>query len=302
MVSKEQTTFIKDRNILDGPLILNEVISWIKKNKKKAFIFKVDFEKAFDCINREFLDSIMQQMDFGDKWRAWIRGCLASARVSVIINGAATKEFGMERGVRRGDPLSPFLFIIAAEGLHVALESAKEKGVFNGIQLPHCGPTISHLQYADDVMFLGSWSLENTKNLIRILRCYELSSGLKINMSKSKIYRFGVQNCELELVARSFNCSIGSLPLTYLGLPVGVSMARETHLKPIIETFQAKLSRWKASILSFGGRLTLCKSVLSSLGSFYFSLYKAPAKVLKSLERIWMKFFWGGCLEARKMA
>lgn len=302
VVSKEQTAFIKDRNILDGPLILNEVISWLKKCRKKAFIFKVDFEKAFDCISWDFLESIMQQMNFGDKWRAWIRGCLASAKISVIINGATTKEFRMERGVRQGDPLSLFLFIIAAEGLHVALESAKEKGVYSGVQLPHCGPTISHLQYADDVIFLGSWSLENIKNLIRILRWFKLASGLKVNMSKSKIYGLGVQSCELDLVVRSFCCSIGSFPITYLGLPVGVSMVRETHWKPIIEKFQAKLSRWKASTLSFGGRLTLCNSVLNSLGSFYFSLYKAPAKVLKSLERIRMKFFWGGSLEASKMA
>lgn len=144
--------------------------------------------------------------------------------------------------------------------------------------------------------------MENIKNLIRILRWFKLASGLKVNMSKSKIYGLGVQSCELDLVVRSFCCSIGSFPITYLGLPVGVSMVRETHWKPIIEKFQAKLSRWKASTLSFGGRLTLCNSVLNSLGSFYFSLYKAPAKVLKSLERIRMKFFWGGSLEASKMA
>ena len=215
---------------------------------------------------------------------------------------AKRKKRKGKRGVRQGDPLSPFLFIIAAEGLHVALESAKEKGIFKGIQLPHRGPIISHLQYADDVTFMGSRSLESTKNLIRILRCFELSSGLTINMSKSKLYGFGVQNCELELVARSFNCSIGSLPFSYLGLPVGASMARESNWKPIIEKFQAKLSRWKASTLSFGGRLTLCKAVLSSLGSFYFSIYKAPAKVIKILERIRMRFFWGGCMESKKMA
>ncbi|KAL7603675.1 hypothetical protein Lser_V15G17787 [Lactuca serriola] len=145
----------------------------------------------------------------------------------------------MERGLRQGDPLSPILFIIVAEGLHAAMETAKEKGIFKGIQLPHRDPVISHLQYADDVIFMGTWSLENAKNLIRILRCFELSSGL----------------------------------------PVGASMARVTHWKPIIEIFQAKLSRWKASTLSFGGRLTLCKAVLSSLGTFYFSIYKAPVKI-----------------------
>lgn len=166
------------------------------------------------------------------------------------------------------------------------METTKEKGIFVGIRLPRHGPEISHPQYVDDVIFMGMWTSENMKNLIRILRCFELASGLKVNMSKCKVYGFGVQSCELDLVARSLNCSVGSLPLTYLGLPLGASLARDTHWKPIIERFQAKLSRWKASNLSFGGRLTLCKVVLSSLGSYYFSIYKAPAKVIKMLERI----------------
>lgn len=136
-----------------------------EEHKKKAFTFKIDFEKAFDSLSWEFLDSIMQQMEFGAKWRLWINGCLSSAKVSVLVNGSATKEFGMERGVRQGDPLSPFLFIIAAEGLHIAMKEAEEKSIFKGLQLPNHGPVISHLQYADDVIFMGSWSSENVKNL-----------------------------------------------------------------------------------------------------------------------------------------
>nr|KAJ0220457.1 hypothetical protein LSAT_V11C200099490 [Lactuca sativa] len=294
VVSQVHTAFIKSRYILYKPLILNEVIAWLKKNKKVAFAFKVDFEKAFDYLSWEYLDSIMQQMEFGGKWRSWIHGCLSSARISVLINGSATSEFCMERGIRQGDPLSPFLFIIVAEGLNIALETAKQSGASVGIQLPRQGPSISHLQYVDDAVFLGSWSIENAKNLIRILRCFELSSGLKVNMSKSKLFGISVPNCELELLARYSNCSIGSFPFIYLGLSVGASMARVSNWNPIIEKFQARLSKWKATNLSFGGRLTLCKVVLSSLGTFYFSIYKAPVKVIKTLEKIRMQFFLGG--------
>nr|KAJ0214561.1 hypothetical protein LSAT_V11C400158790 [Lactuca sativa] len=223
VVSNTQTTFVKNRHILDGPLILNEVISWIKKNKKKAFTFK-----AFDSLSWEYLDSNLRQMNFRSKWRTWTQACLSSARVSVLINGSTTSEFCMERGLRQGDPLSPFLFIIAAE----------EKGVFEGIQLPRLGPNISHLQYVDDVIFMGKWSPENIKNIIRILRCFELASGLKINLAKCKLYGFRIQSYEYETVARSCSCLIGSLPFSYLGLPVGVSMARMTHWRKIIERFK----------------------------------------------------------------
>nr|KAJ0200540.1 hypothetical protein LSAT_V11C600316150 [Lactuca sativa] len=265
----------------------------MRKSKKKAFTFKVDFEKTFDSLSWEYLDSILQ--------------CLSSARVSVLINKVAMTEFSMECGIRQGDPLSPFLCIIAAEGLHIAMEMAKEKGNFEGIQLPHQGPIISHLQYVHDTIFMGSWSIENAKNLIRILRCFEFSSGLKVNMSKSKLFGFGIQTCELELGARSFNCSVCSLSFIYLGLPIGASMGRTVHWNRIIEKFQARLSKWKASTLSFDGRLTLCKAVLNSLISFYFSLYKAPVKFIKTLEKIRMRFFLGrgggeGDLESRKMS
>nr|KAJ0218832.1 hypothetical protein LSAT_V11C300154990 [Lactuca sativa] len=285
VVSHTQTTFIKDRNILDGPLIINEVISWLRKSKSKAFLFKVDFEKAFDCLNWKYLDSVMAQMNFGQKWRKWIFGCLSSARASVIINGSASKEFPLRRGVRQGDPLSPFLFILAAEG----------------VQLPNNGPNISHLQYADDAIFLGSWSIQNAKNLVRILRCFELSSGLKVNITKSKLFEIGVREVELEYLSRSVNCSIGNLPFIYLGMPVGASMSRVVHWNPLISKFQAKLSKWKAKNLSFGGRLTLCKSVLGSLGSFLFSLYKAPVKVLKTLEKLRCRFFWGGSSKKKRI-
>lgn len=301
VVSRVQTAFIAGRTIFDGPLILNETISWLRKTKSKAFIFKVDFEKAFDCLNWEFLDSTLEQMNFGMIWRSWIRGCLSSASVSVLLNGSPTAEFRMARGLRQGDPLAPFLFILAAEALHQAMETAKEKGVFYGIQLPNRGPCISHLQYADDAVFIGAWSKQNARNLIRILRCYELASGLRVNLCKSKFFGVSCSPVELDTLARGFNCGTGSFPFSYLGLPIGVPMGRTVFWNALIEKFRSRLSKWKAASLSFGGRLTLCKSVLGGLGSYFFSIYRAPEKVLEELERIRMRFFWGADVGKKKM-
>lgn len=302
IISPEQTAFVRGRSILDGPLIANEILSWLKKSKRKALMLKVDFEKAFDCISWNFLDCVLEQMNFGLTWRSWIRGCLSSATVSVLLNGSPTKQFRVERGVRQGDPLAPFLFIIASEGLHCALESAIEKNIFAGLRLPSGGPTVSHLQYADDALFFGEWSIPNARNLIRILRCFELASGLKVNLNKSKIFGISCPPQETETVARAINCPIGAFPLCYLGLPIGVPMGRALYWTSIIEKFRSKLSGWKASSLSFGGRLTLCKSVLGTLGSYYFSLYKAPEKVLEEMERLRMQFFWGSNSSKRKVA
>lgn len=108
-------------------------------------IFKVDFEKAFDSLNCNFLDTIMAQMGFSVNWRRWIKGCLHSAFGSVIVNGSPTPEFKIKKGLRQGNLLSPFLFILAAEALNIALLEANSKGIYNGINVGNDKTHISHL-------------------------------------------------------------------------------------------------------------------------------------------------------------
>ncbi|KAJ9557765.1 hypothetical protein OSB04_012379, partial [Centaurea solstitialis] len=188
IVSMEQSAYVEGRQILDGPLMVNEVCGWAKRAKKRILLFKVDFEKAFDSISWSYLDSILEQMYFCPKWRSWIKACLKSARASVLVNGSPTREFPLSRGLRQRDTLSPFLFIIAMEGLHIAMREATNKNLFHGISLPNNGPLVSYLLFADDVMFLGKWSAFNAINLKRILNCFHHASGLKVNFSKSKVY------------------------------------------------------------------------------------------------------------------
>ncbi|XP_071738760.1 uncharacterized protein [Rutidosis leptorrhynchoides] len=135
LVGPEQSAFMKGRFILDGAQIFNETIDYLKCNKQKGLLFKVDFENAFDCLNWEFLKEVMKCMGFGEKWRKWIYACLSSASISILVNGSPTNEFSLSRGVRQGDPLSPFLFIIAAEGLNILTKAAIERGLFKGVEV-----------------------------------------------------------------------------------------------------------------------------------------------------------------------
>ncbi|KAI3710195.1 hypothetical protein L2E82_39969 [Cichorium intybus] len=294
VISDVQSAYVEGRNILDGPLVINGLYSWANRTKKKLLLFKVDFDKAFDSVNWGYLDSTMEQMGFGTKWRSWISGCLRSSRTSVIINRSPTYEFQISKGVRQGDPLSPFLFIIAMEGLNVALEAARDKGLFKGVKLPRNGPNLTHLFYADDAIFVGEWDRTNLKNLARILRCFHIASGLKVNFNKSRVFGIGAPEAEIANWANIFGCEVGSFPFTYLGVPVGANMNLTKNWKPIVNKFKAKLSKWKSKSLSFGGRLTLISSVLGNLPTYYFSLFTAPIAVTESLERIRRSFLWGG--------
>ncbi|GJX68153.1 RNA-directed DNA polymerase, eukaryota [Tanacetum coccineum] len=301
VVGEVQMAYIKGRQIIDGPLMVNEIIAWAKNHKKRFMFLKVDFEKAFDSLSWSFLFSILEQMGFSSKWRSWIHACLNSAFASVLVNGSPTKEFKIERGLRQGDPLSPFLFILAVEALNVALLEATSNNIFKGIKVGKDMVHISHLQFADDALIMGEWSRSNAMNLSRILTCFHLASGLKVNFNKSKLYGVGVSNVELNSLASTVGCIAAQFPCTYLGLPIGASMSRCHHWTLLVDRFHKRLSTWKSKSLSIGGRLTLNKSVLGSLGVYYFSTYKAPKKIINKLESIRRNFFWGGSMDDNKI-
>ncbi|XP_071700547.1 uncharacterized protein [Rutidosis leptorrhynchoides] len=218
LVGFEQSAFIKGRNIIDGALIANESISFLKHNRIKSLIFKVDFEKEFDCLNWDILMEVMEIMVFGVKWRGWIRSCLSSASISVLVNGTPTSEFKMEKGIRQGDPLSPFLFIIVAEGLNVLAKKAVCNKKFLGVEIGSEKVPISHLQYADDMIFFGEWSITNLQNLFKLLKCFELTSGLKVNYQKSNLFGISVEKSEIKNLANMFGCNSGNY-IDDLGIP-----------------------------------------------------------------------------------
>nr|KAJ0206388.1 hypothetical protein LSAT_V11C500253360 [Lactuca sativa] len=176
------------------------------------FLYKIDFEKAFDSINWGFLDSVEKQMNFGCKWRRWISSCLSSAKASVLFNGSPTEEFSISKWVRQGDPLSPFLFILVMEGLNIAVKSACDNLIIHGIKLPGDGPVISHLLYADDAIFVGEWDYENLKNLSRILKCFHISSWLNVNFLKSCLFGVGIDKENLSSTAQALRCRHGEFP------------------------------------------------------------------------------------------
>ncbi|XP_071694404.1 uncharacterized protein [Rutidosis leptorrhynchoides] len=135
VIGFEQSAYLKGRFILDGSLIANEAIDYLKIIKKKSLIFKLDFKKAFDSLSWNFLFDIMYRMGFGLRWRNWIRAFLKSASISVLVNASPTNEFLTERGVRQGDPLSLSPFLIAVEGLNFIIKRTCDVGLFNGVEV-----------------------------------------------------------------------------------------------------------------------------------------------------------------------
>lgn len=292
VIGEVQSAFLGGRNIQDEILIASEVIDFWKKRKLKGAIIKLDFEKAYDNLNWKYLLQMMEFFGFPNKWIAWIKECISTATLSVLVNGSPTKEFAMEKGIRQGDPLSPFLFIIAAAGLNLLFQKAKDAGLIKGVQFNQ-NFSLTHLQFVDDTIVVSNGEVAEVENIKRILRCFEVMSGLRINYHKSTVSGVGMTEEESMHLASILKCKTQSLPIKYLGLPLGVSPRLKSSWKPVIDKFKQKLSSWKNKFLSFGGRVTLIKSVLNSLPIYYLSLFRIPEGVVKEINSIQSKFLWG---------
>ncbi|MCH88112.1 LINE-1 reverse transcriptase like [Trifolium medium] len=241
LISPNQSALIKGRQLVDGVVAVNEVIDLARKSKRACFIFKVDFEKAYDYVSWSFLDYMMMRFGFGSQWRSWIRVCVFNGNLTVLVNGCPTEEINIQRGLKQGDPLAQFLFLLVVEGLSGAIFRAEELGMFKGFKVGNNGLFVPHLQYADDTIFLGEASVENLWTLKMILRCFELASGLKVNFAKSSVMGVNVSADFLNVAERFLHCSVGSIPFSYLGLPVGANPRKESTWKPFLVSLSRKL-------------------------------------------------------------
>ncbi|GKA87002.1 RNA-directed DNA polymerase, eukaryota [Tanacetum coccineum] len=301
LVSETQSAFVANRQILDGPFILNEMLNWCKRKKKQAMFFKVDFAKAYDSVRWDYLLDILHAFGFGPNWCRWIRGTFTSSMASILVNGSPTSEFPFCCGLKQGDPLAPYLFILIMESLHISFSRVVDDGLFKGFQL-HGSVNISHLFYADDAMFIGEWSEQNLHNIVKVLNCFHLASGLKINIAKSQVLGVGVSQNVVVQAANRIGCAVLNTPFRYLGVTVGECMSRKSAWVGLVNKLQARLSKWKVKTLSIGGRLTLLKSVLGASPIYYMSIFKVPKGVLKTMESIRSKFFNGVDSSDRKIS
>ncbi|GJW06163.1 RNA-directed DNA polymerase, eukaryota [Tanacetum coccineum] len=300
IVSNTQSAFLSERQILDGPFIINEVLSWCKRKNKKAMFFKVDFAKAYDSVKWDYLINVLEAFGFGTKWCSWIRGICCNTKASILVNGSPSKEFQFHCGLKQGDPIAPLLFILVMESLHLSFSRVVEAGIFKGLRINN-SLALSHLFYADDALIVGEWSSENLRGIINVLKCFFIASGLKINIDKSQLLGVGVSRAEVAEAAGSIGCSIMDNQFRYLGVMVGGNSARHNFWADVVLKIKSRLSKWKTKTLSVGGRLTLLKAVLGASPLFYMSIFKVPKGVLREMESIRNKFFIGADTVEKKI-
>ncbi|KAL0290651.1 UNVERIFIED_CONTAM: hypothetical protein Sradi_7046000 [Sesamum radiatum] len=228
-----------------------------------------------------------------------IKHAIKDCWFTVLVNGETAGFFKSTRGLRQGDPISPALFIIAAEALSKGIDH-----LFNGNPDMYfqakCEVKISHLSYADDVIIFTNCKEAGLLRLMNFLRKFEEQSGQQINQAKSAFIPGRKANLIANRIKNITGFSMKALPITYLGAPLYKGNKRKVLYENLIDKVRNRISGWENCHLSYGGRLLLIKTVLSSMPIYLLQVLNPPVSTIQKLERLFARFFWGSTTEQRK--
>ena len=212
---------------------------------------------------------IMNHLGFGEKWLQWMASIFSSGTSAVLLNSAPGKTFHCKRGVRQGDALSPLLFVLAADLLQSTLSVAKNNGLLSlSVPLNH-SQDFPILQYADDTLIIMEAKYDQLAALKDVLRLFSLSTRLKVNFSKSLLVPINMTTKSAHLLARTFGCSLGSLPFTYLCLPLCLSKPKVIDFWPLISRCEQRLANTSTFFIS-SREVTTHQCSLLSLANFLY--------------------------------
>jgi hypothetical protein len=179
-ISVEQSAFVADRSILDNVMVAMETMHHMKcktKGKIGEVALKINISKAYDRVDWSYLMNVMRKMGFCEKWVKWIQMCLVSVQYTVTVNEERVGPIIPGRGLRQGDPLSPYLFILCAEGLTSLIKKYEGRGDIHGVKVCRGAPSLSHLLFADDCFLFFRADAREAHCMKQILNDYERASG-----------------------------------------------------------------------------------------------------------------------------
>ena len=212
----------------------------------------------------------------------------------MLVIGSPTNEFHLERGLRQGDPLSLFLFLLAAEGLNILMKALVETETFTGYRVGGANSVVlSHLQFADDTLLIGDKCWANVRAMRAGFLLFEAMSRVKVNFHKSSLVGVNINASWLSDATSVLGCKVGKIPFLYLGLPIGGNPCRLLFWEPVVNRIKTRLSGWHSRYLSFGGWLILLKSILTAFHVYALSFFKALSGIISSIESLLNKIFLG---------
>ncbi|GFY92706.1 pyruvate decarboxylase-2 [Actinidia rufa] len=293
LIDPGQSAFVPNRSMVENIYVVQELLrnyGWSRISPR--CIMKVDLRKAYDTVNWAFLEDVLLGLGFPSLFVQWIMQCASTTSYSISINGSLHGFFKDQQGLRQGDPISPFLFVLCLEYLSRNLRRLKMNPDFNFH--PKCAAlNISHLAFADDLM-LFQRDVTSMSLIMDCLKKFGECSGLRINDSKSNIFMAGISrgNHGGDHSITGFNA--GRFPFRYLGIPVAASRLTIEQFNPFITKIFEYINAWAGATLSYAGRSELIRSVLQGVECFWLSILPIPVGVREKVIALCRNFLWGG--------
>ena len=228
-------------------------------------MIKLDLSKAYDRLNWNYLREVLRAFGFCNRWIEWISAMISSTNFPILMNGTPSQPSRASRGLRQGDPLSPFLFIIVVEGLGRYIKKEVREKKLKGIQIWGNNLSITHQQFVDDIMLFCNVSLREVRRIKATLDIFMTALGTQINNEKSCTYFFNTAENIRNFMTRTLGFRSGELPTRYLGTPLALNPLRISNWQQTIDKIARKLENWSFRTLNFGSRAILVKAVLQSI-------------------------------------
>jgi hypothetical protein len=292
LVDANQTAFIRGRFIQDNFVLVQESAKRLFSRGQSSLLLKVDIAKAFDSISWPFLLSVLRQRGFGPRWLSWVTLLLRSARMRVLINGAAGSVFHHGRGLRQGDPISPLLFVIAMDVLSGLFRAAERTGGL--VSLHTIGLKHRVSLYADDVVIFARPDEVELQVVRRILDLFGGASGLRVNFGKSSMVPIQCSEEAVDSITGILPCPVVNMPCNYLGLPLSVRKLQRTDLEPVLDKLASKLSLWKARLMTREGRALYVQVVFTASVVYQLMALELEPWFLQAVDKLRHGFLWTG--------
>ncbi|KAL1191046.1 putative ribonuclease H protein [Cardamine amara subsp. amara] len=296
LISDTQSVFVSGRLITDNILIAHEMfhgLRTIKVCREKFLAIKTDMSKAYDRIEWSFLEAVLHRLGFNSVWISWIMWSVSSVSYQVLMNGQPKGHIVPQRGIRQGDPLSPYLFILCTEVLIANIKKVEKDKKITGISIARACPPISHLLFADDSLFFCKAETEECQTVLDVIERYGRAYGQEINFNKSSVM-FG--NKITDQIKSQLKGLIGITKEgginNYLGIPESLGGSKCKIFNYVRERLNERINGWSSNFLSKGGKEIMIKSVALALPSYVMSCFKIPQDLTYKLSSAISKYWW----------
>ena len=304
LIAPTQCSFVPKRQITDNVIIVQEMLHSMryKKGRSGYMMVKIDFEKAYDRLRWKFIRETLMELRLPQLMVDVVMNCIESAKLNILWNGEPMEAFQPSRGIRQGDPLSPYLYVLCMERLSHLIDREVQLGSWKPVRASRNGPPISNLAFADDLILFSEASVEQAEIMMNCLSTFCGVSGSKVNVDKSKVFFSANTHMDIQdAVSRTLGMEVTLDLREYLGVPTINGRTSKREYQFIVDKINDKLSGWKTRTLSLAGRATLIQSALSSIPYYTMQSTKLPRSTCDEVDRKNKNFLWGELEGERKV-